>query len=74
MVGTSAVVHPAAGYIEKARRRGATIVHVNPTADQDQEVEKLKPGDFAFAEDAATCLPKLLAPIIGNATQDTTAL
>lgn len=66
VVGTSAVVAPASGYIEKARRRGAVVVNVNPTADSPEELEKLGPGDFAFAEDAAVCLPKLLAPLIGE--------
>ena len=35
-------------------------------------MEKLRPGDFAFADDAATCLPKLLAPIIGDLSKDST--
>ncbi|KAK0385213.1 hypothetical protein NLU13_7690 [Sarocladium strictum] len=66
VVGTSAVVNPAALYIEKARRRGATIVNVNLDAETELELAKLTPQDFAFGEDAATCLPKLLAPIIGG--------
>jgi NAD-dependent SIR2 family protein deacetylase len=66
VVGTSAVVTPAAGYIEKARRRGARIVNVNIDAETDAELSRLTPQDFAFGEDAATCLPKLLAPIIGE--------
>lgn len=66
VIGTSAVVRPAANYIEKARRRGAVIVTVNPEAENDSELENISRGDFAFAEDASTCLPKLLEPIIGK--------
>jgi NAD-dependent deacetylase sirtuin 5 len=66
VVGTSAVVTPAANYIDKARRKGAVIVNVNPTAESDEELQKLTQRDFAFGEDAATCLPRLLAPVIGE--------
>lgn len=66
VVGTSAVVTPAANYIDQARRRGATIVNVNIDAETDTELSKLSPQDFAFGQDAAKCLPELLAPIIGR--------
>lgn len=66
VVGTSAVVTPAANYIDQARRRGATIVNVNIDAETDTELAKLTPQDFAFGQDAAKCLPELLAPIIGK--------
>lgn len=66
VIGTSAVVSPASTFIQKARRRGAKIVNVNPEAENGAELQKLGEGDFAFAEDAATCLPRLLEPIIGK--------
>lgn len=66
VVGTSAQVYPAAGYIQKARKRGARVVTVNIEAEEEQELSKLVPGDFAFGQDAAIILPKLLEPLIGQ--------
>lgn len=66
VVGTSAKVFPAAGYIEKARDHGAVVAVINPEAEDPEELEKLEPRDFAFGQDAATCLPVLLEPIIGT--------
>ncbi|KAG6049384.1 hypothetical protein E4U17_006847 [Claviceps sp. LM77 group G4] len=70
VVGTSAQVYPAAGYIAKARLHGARIVTINPEAEDEAEMHKVRPGDFAFGADAATCLPKLLEPIIGKMKDD----
>lgn len=72
VVGTSARVYPAAGYIDKARRRGARIVTIDPKAEEDSEITELTPGDFAFARDAAQALPELLAPLIGVKQEDGT--
>jgi NAD-dependent SIR2 family protein deacetylase len=69
VVGTSAQVYPAAGFIAKARRRGARVVVVDPRAREDDETYGLQEGDFAFADDAATMLPKLLEPLIGKIEQ-----
>lgn len=66
VIGTSAQVWPAAGYISKARGKGARIVTINPEAEQESEMYKVKPGDFAFGKDAAEYLPILLEPVIGN--------
>lgn len=70
VVGTSAQVYPAAGYIDKARRRGARVVVVDPKAEDDEEIYKIKQGDFAFARDAAKALPALLEPLIGKLQED----
>lgn len=70
VIGTSAQVYPAANYIEDARHCGAVIAVVNPEAENEEELQKLKPRDFAFGQDAATCLPVLLAPIIGKEQAD----
>ncbi len=67
VIGTSAQVYPAARYIDDARDCGAVIAVVNPEAETEEELQKLKPDDFAFGQDAATCLPVLLEPIIGKA-------
>ncbi|KAF4122168.1 NAD-dependent protein deacetylase, SIR2 family [Geosmithia morbida] len=67
VVGTSAQVWPAAGYILKARRRGARIAVVDPNAES---IGSLHMGDFAFSSDAATSLPSLLEPVIGAPRPD----
>lgn len=67
VVGTSAQVYPAAGYIDDARNNGAVVAVINPEAENKEELEKLTQKDFAFGQDAATCLPLLLEPIIGQA-------
>lgn len=72
VIGTSAQVYPAAGYIEKARKRGARIVTVDLTAEDEENISKIKPGDFAFGRDAAEALPKMLEPIIGKLQPDST--
>lgn len=70
VIGTSAQVYPAAGYIDKARKRGARIVTINPEAEDEAEMFKVKPGDFAFGKDAAEYLPLLFEPIIGKPNED----
>lgn len=57
-VGTSAVVHPAAGLADLARSAGARIAEINPsTTDMSADV------DFRIAERAAEALPRLLERI-----------
>lgn len=70
MVGTSAQVWPAAGYVSKAKRHGARVVTVNPEAENEAGAFHVPPGDFAFGQDAALCLPQLLEPIIGKMGED----
>ena len=66
VVGTSAAVYPAAGYVDKARAAGAQVAVVNLDADAGDD------ADFAFAGDAAELLPQLLEPVIGKAGDDGT--
>ncbi|KAJ7742171.1 putative SIR2 family histone deacetylase [Mycena maculata] len=66
VVGTSALVYPAAGYIHTARARGARIAVFNmeePT--EEGPSSRLRDGDWFFKGDAAILLPKLLKGIIG---------
>lgn len=72
VIGTSAQVWPAAGYISMAKLHGAKIVTINPDAEDDAEMFKVKPGDFAFGKDAAEYLPILLEPVIGKVQPDGT--
>lgn len=70
VIGTSAQVYPAAGYIDKSKRKGARIAVINPEAENEEEMYKVKPGDFAFGKDAAEYLPILLEPVIGKLETD----
>ncbi|KID93059.1 NAD-dependent histone deacetylase, silent information regulator Sir2 [Metarhizium guizhouense ARSEF 977] len=66
VIGTSAQVYPAAGYISEAKLHGARICTINPEAEEETELYKIQPGDFAFGQDAADALPRLLEPVIGK--------
>jgi NAD-dependent SIR2 family protein deacetylase len=72
VIGTSAIVWPAAGYVHKARGPGTSIVTVNLDAESPENVGELGPRDFAFAGDAAELLPQLLEPVIGLLKEDGT--
>ncbi|GAB7365269.1 hypothetical protein MBLNU230_g6351t1 [Neophaeotheca triangularis] len=65
VIGTSAKVYPAAGYIEEARDRGAKVCVVNMDAG-DKPPGGWTEGDWLFQGDAAAVVPKLLKPIIGD--------
>jgi NAD-dependent SIR2 family protein deacetylase len=57
VVGTSAQVVPAAGYVRQARSRGAVVAVVNPDR---AAAEGLRRRDFFFEGDAAELLPVLV--------------
>lgn len=60
VVGTAAVVYPAAGYTKKARDRGAVVVVVNPDPESSRG---LRNTDFWLQGDAAEILPRLLEKV-----------
>lgn len=62
VIGTSAVVYPAAGYAELARTKNTHIVTVNLEIDGDVRNK----NDFHFEGDASVLLPQLLEPLIGS--------
>jgi len=72
VVGTSAVVQPAASYVARAGGPGTCVVTVNIDAELPENVAELNPLDFAFAGDAAELLPRLLEPVIGKMNADGT--
>ncbi len=72
VVGTSAVVWPAASYVEKARGPHTSVVTINLEAEQPGNLAKMDKADFAFAGDAAELLPRLLEPVIGKIKDDGT--
>ncbi|KAJ6572243.1 DHS-like NAD/FAD-binding domain-containing protein [Mycena capillaripes] len=66
VVGTSALVYPAAGYIHAARARGARIAVFNMEEPMEEgPTSRLKDGDWFFKGDAAVLLPELLKEVIG---------
>lgn len=63
VIGTSAKVFPAAGYIDEARDKGARVCVVNMD-ENDAPPSGWKKGDWLFQGDAAVIVPELLKPII----------
>lgn len=69
VVGTSAEVYPAAGYVDVAREEGAVVASVNLDAADLGCLSGMQPEDFAFGGDAAQLLPRMLEPLIGELSQ-----
>ncbi|KAJ5173339.1 SIR2 family histone deacetylase [Penicillium capsulatum] len=65
VIGTSAFVTPAAGYIDTARDQGARIAVINMDPN-DETRQGLGPDDWFFQGDAAVIVPELLKEIIGD--------
>ncbi|GES64358.1 SIR2 family histone deacetylase [Aspergillus terreus] len=65
VIGTSARVYPAAGYVDKARARGARVAVVNMDPN-DVGSSGLKAGDWFFKGDAGTIVPEILKGVIGE--------
>jgi NAD-dependent deacetylase sirtuin 5 len=65
VIGTSCKVHPAAGYVQRARAKGAMVAVVN-TDGRDLPDGGLAKGDWFFEGDAAVVVPELLRPVIGE--------
>ncbi|MEJ2196292.1 MAG: Sir2 family NAD-dependent protein deacetylase [Ignavibacteriaceae bacterium] len=55
IVGTSAVVYPAAGLVSTAKKSGATLVEINI-----EETEISSSADYSFFGKAGSVLPKIL--------------
>lgn len=67
VIGTSSKVWPAAGYVDKARRRGARVAVINMDAnDIPQSYNGLEPGDWFFQGDAGAIVPEILKSVIGE--------
>ena len=65
VIGTSAKVFPAAGYIDEARDKGARVCVVNMDSN-DAPPNGWEDGDWLFQGDAAVIVPELLKPVIGE--------
>jgi NAD-dependent SIR2 family protein deacetylase len=68
VIGTTATVWPAAGYVDKARSQGAKIAVINMDGLDGElgAASTLTDDDFLFQGDAAKILPEILKPIIGE--------
>ncbi|CAD0115298.1 unnamed protein product [Aureobasidium uvarum] len=68
VIGTSASVYPAAGYVDEARAKGARVAVIN--ADRaDEPAGGLTDNDWFFEGDAAQIVPDILKTIIGEVEQ-----
>lgn len=65
VIGTSARVYPAAGYVQRARAKGARVAVVN-TDSNDAPQGGLMSGDWFFCGDAAEVVPRMLDPLVGD--------
>lgn len=63
VVGTSAIVYPAAGYITEARKRGARIAWFNMEV-KTAGTARPEEGDWSFVGDAATLVPLALSSFL----------
>ncbi len=67
VIGTSASVYPAAGYIDKARAKGARVAVINADkADTPGGENGLAKGDWFFQGDAGSVVPEILKTVIGD--------
>lgn len=65
VIGTSAKVYPAAGYVGRAREHGAKVAVINMD-ENDVPAGGWQEGDWFFQGDAAEIIPALLKPTIGE--------
>jgi NAD+-dependent protein deacetylase sirtuin 5 len=67
VIGTSAKVYPAAGYVDQARSQGARVAVVNmDRADAPGGRRGLMKGDWFFEGDAGEIVPEILKSIVGE--------
>ena len=65
VIGTSAKVYPAAGYVDMARAYGARVAIINMDSG-DVPAGGMYKGDWFFEGDAAQILPEILKGVIGE--------
>jgi NAD-dependent SIR2 family protein deacetylase len=70
VIGTTAIVYPAAHYVTTARNKGARIAVVNMEAADEElgTAGNLGRRDFLFQGDAGRILPEILGGMIGEKT------
>ena len=65
VIGTSARVYPAAGYVDLARSKGAKVAVINMDPN-DIPASGMGKGDWFFEGDAAQIMPEILKSVIGD--------
>lgn len=65
VIGTSAKVYPAAGYVDEAKKKGARVAVIN-MEEGDAPASGLRKGDWFFKGDAAQVVPEILKSVIGE--------
>ncbi|PSN73419.1 NAD-dependent deacetylase sirtuin-5 [Corynespora cassiicola Philippines] len=68
VIGTSAKVYPAAGYVDDARAKGARVAVINMDRN-DEPASGMSERDWFFEGDAAQILPEILKGEIGEITE-----
>ncbi|KAF2874296.1 DHS-like NAD/FAD-binding domain-containing protein [Massariosphaeria phaeospora] len=68
VIGTSAKVYPAAGYVDLARAQGARVAVINMDKN-DMPASGMYKGDWFFQGDAAQIVPEILKSVIGEITE-----
>ena len=68
VIGTSAVVYPAASYVYAARKKGARVAVINT---DKHDARDLEPGDWFFEGDAGIIVPEILKSVIGDISETT---
>ena len=68
VIGTTATVWPAAGYVSEAISKGAKVAVINMEGLDGElgAASNLRDDDFLFQGDASKILPEILKPIIGE--------
>lgn len=69
VIGTSATVYPAAGYVDQARAKGARVAVVNMDSNDVPE-SGMRERDWMFEGDAAQILPELFKGEIGELKEE----
>ncbi|KAL1306072.1 hypothetical protein AAFC00_004195 [Neodothiora populina] len=65
VIGTSAKVYPAAGYVDRARQNGARVAVINMDR-ADTPASGILDQDWFFQGDAAEIVPQLLKDVVGE--------
>ena len=65
VIGTSAKVYPAAGYVDSARAKGARVAVINMDPG-DIPASGMRSGDWFFQGDAGEIMPEILKSVIGE--------
>ena len=66
VIGTSAKVYPAAGYVDIARERGAKVAVINMDKADMPRLQGTQTVDWFFEGDAGIIVPEILKAVVGE--------